>query len=372
MSGPLTGVRVLELAGLGPAPFACMMLAQLGADVIRVDRPGGSGILRFGPDLLAGGRPTIELDLKSATGVDLVRRLADRADVLVEGFRPGVAERLGLGPEVCLATNPRLVYARMTGWGQDGPWADRVGHDINYAGLAGALGAIGEPGRKPVPPLNLVADFGGGALYCVAGVLAALVERATSGRGQIIDVAMVDGVASLMTMFWGMRAGGGWRDERGSNMLDGGAPFYDTYRCADGEWVAVGAIEEQFWAEVVEMLGLQDAPERTDIEAWPELRRRMAEAFATRTREAWCEEFAGRPACVTPVLRLGEVPDHPHIRERGILVDQEGVDRPAPAPRFSRTPAVLPVAVEAAEALLAWGLSRADVTKLRDQGLALG
>src|SRR3954468_9720364 len=262
MPGPLEGVRVLELAGIGPAPYTCMLLAQLGADVLRVDRPGGS---RVGdPDLLADGRPTLTLDLKSADDVSTVLRLVERADVLVEGFRPGVAERLGLGPDTCFERNPRLVYARMTGWGQDGPLADKVGHDINYAGIVGAIAAIGEPGRKPVVPLNMVADFGGGALFCVTGILAALVERGTSGRGQVVDAGMVDGVASLMTMFWGMRAGNGWQDQRGSNLLDGGAPFYDTYECADGEYVAVGAIEEQFWREVVEGLGIQDAPPRND------------------------------------------------------------------------------------------------------------
>ncbi|MCU1588563.1 MAG: mcr, partial [Frankiales bacterium] len=239
MTGPLQGVRVLELAGIGPAPFACMMLAQLGAQVLRVDRPGGQPVGSSGPDLLARGRPTLAVDLKHPGAADLVLDLVDRADVLVEGFRPGVAERLGVGPDACLARNPRLVYARMTGWGQDGPWAQQVGHDINYAGLVGALAAVGEQGRKPVPPLNLVGDFGGGALFCVAGVLAALVERASSGRGQVVDAAMVDGASALMTLFWDMRAGGTWHDERGTNLLDGGAPFYDTYRCADGEYVAV-------------------------------------------------------------------------------------------------------------------------------------
>jgi len=347
---------VLELAGIGPAPYACMLLAQLGADVLRVDRPGGS---RVGdPDLLADGRPTVTLDLKSPDDVATVLRLAQRADVLVEGFRPGVAERLGVGPEQCLAGNPRLVYARMTGWGQDGPLADKVGHDINYAGLVGAIAAIGEPGRKPVPPLNLVADFGGGAMFCLTGVLAALLERATSGKGQVVDVAMVDGVASLLTMTWSMRTNGGWSDDRGSNLLDGGAPYYDTYECADGEYVAVGAIEEQFWAQVVEVLGLQDAPPRSDASQWGELRKRMQAAFLTRTRDEWATEFADRPACVTPVLRLGEAVEHPHVRARSAMVEHEGVMRPNVAPRFSRTPTELPPAAGRPGELDGWGLQR--------------
>jgi alpha-methylacyl-CoA racemase len=370
MPGPLAGVRVLELAGIGPAPYTCMLLAQLGADVLRVDRPGGSRVGE--PDLLADGRPTVTLDLKSADDVATVLRLAERADVMIEGFRPGVAERLGVGPDACMAANPRLVYARMTGWGQDGPWADRVGHDINYAGLAGAIAAIGEPGRKPVPPLNLIADFGGGAMFCLTGILAALVERTTSGEGQVVDVAMVDGAASLMTMFWSMRANRGWQDERGTNLLDGGAPFYDAYECSDGEYVAVGAIEEQFWAQVVEVLGLQNAPPRSDVAGWPELRRRMAEAFATRTRDEWAEVFAERPACVTPVLRLGEVPEHPHIRARHTVLSHEGVVRPGAAPRFSRTPAELPPALGRADALRGWGLTDDEAERLRQQRAVAG
>jgi alpha-methylacyl-CoA racemase len=257
----------------------------------------------------------------------------------------------------------------MTGWGQDGPLAPEVGHDINYAGIAGALGAIGEPGRKPVPPLNLVADFGGGALFCIAGVLAALVERSTSGQGQVVDVAMVDGVSALMTMFWAMRAGGGWQDERGTNLLDGGAPFYDTYRCADGEYVAVGAIEEQFWREVLTVLELTDAPDRGDVAQWPELRRRLTECFAARTRDEWAETFAGRPACVTPVLRIGEVAAHPHVQARGAVVDDDGVVRPGPAPRFGRTPAVLPPRHGDADALSGWGLPEEELDRLRASGV---
>ena len=371
MAGPLAGVRVVELAGLGPAPFACMLLAQLGADVVRIDRPDGPVMRTPGPDLMAKGRPTLPADLKNPEATEMTLRLVERADVLIEGFRPGVAERLGLGPDTCLARNPRLVYARMTGWGQNGPLADQVGHDINYAGLAGAIGAIGENGGKPVVPLNLVADFGGGALFCVAGVLAALVERGSSGQGQVVDVAMVDGVSALMTMFWSMRAGGGWHDVRGSNLLDGGAPFYDTYACSDGQYVAVGAIEEQFWREVVDVLELHDAPDRGDVTRWPELRARLAAKFLERTRDDWAEIFAGRPACVTPILVMGEVPDHPHIRDRGVVVQDAGVNRPAPAPRFSRTPGELPPWDGYDDALAGWGLDDVERKRLREAG-ALG
>jgi alpha-methylacyl-CoA racemase len=326
--------------------------------VISVDRPplvpSAPGSAAY--DLLRRGRRSVAVDLKHDQGAEVVLRLVAGADALLEGFRPGVAERLGIGAEQCLAANPRLVYARMTGWGQDGPLADKVGHDINYAGIVGAIAAIGEPGRKPVPPLNLVADFGGGAMFCLTGILAALLERTMSGKGQVVDVAMVDGVASLMTMFWSMRANGGWSDDRGSNMLDGGAPFYDTYECADGEYVAVGAIEEQFWQQVVDGLGLQDAPPRTDASQWGALRKRMQEVFLTKTRDEWSELFADRPACVTPVLRLSEAPRHPHVRAREAMTEQDGVMRPNVAPRFSRTPTELPPLAGRPDALAAWGL----------------
>jgi alpha-methylacyl-CoA racemase len=290
--------------------------------------------------------------------------------VLVEGNRPGVTERLGVGPSECLARNPRLVYARMTGWGQDGPWASYVGHDINYAGLVGALAAIGEPGRKPVPPLNLVADFGGGSLYCAVGILAALVERSVSGRGQVVDAAMVDGVSSLMAMFYALRAGGAWHDDRGGNLLDGGAPFYDTYECADGEYVAVGALEPQFFAELVDVLGLDGAPGQGDVQRWPELRDRLSAAFLTRTRDEWAVAFEGRPACVTPVLHLGEAAAHPHIAARAIVGDVDGVAQPAPAPRFSRTAtATPPPAVADETAWQDWGFGADEVAALRDRGV---
>ncbi len=373
--GPLRGVRVVELAGIGPGPYACMLLADLGAEVLRVDRPGaGPGPVRH--DLLGRGRRSVALDLKRPEGTEVVLRLVERADALVEGYRPGVAERLGLGPDACLARNSRLVYARMTGWGQHGPLAGRVGHDINYLGLTGALAAIGEPGRKPVPPLNLVADFGGGALFLVLGLLAALVERAGSGRGQVVDAAMVDGVSSLLTMFYGLRAAGQWRDERGSNLLDGGAPWYDTYRCADGRYVAVGALEPQFWAALVGTLGLADLPEQYDVAGWPELRRRLAETFGTRTRDEWAAVFAEVDACVTPVLALAEAAGHPQLAARATIVRAGGVPQPAPAPRFSRTPGGLTAAppspgAHTRAALPDWGFDPAEVQRLERAGVAV-
>jgi alpha-methylacyl-CoA racemase len=373
--GPLRGVRVVELAGIGPGPYACMLLADLGAEVLRVDRPGASpGPVRS--DLLGRGRRSVALDLKQPEAAEVVLRLVERADALVEGFRPGVAERLGVGPAECLARNPRLVYGRMTGWGQQGPLAPRVGHDINYIGLTGALAAVGEAGRKPVPPLNLVADFGGGAMFLVLGVLAALVERAGSGRGQVVDAAMVDGVTSLLTLFYGLRAGGQWRDERGSNALDGGAPFYDTYECADGRYVAVGALEPQFWAALVETLGLADLPGQLDVTRWPELRGRLAEVFATRSRDEWAIVFAEVDACVTPVLTLGEAPGHPHLAARGSVVEHGGVRQPAPAPRFSRTPGALGApptmpGTDTRAALRDWGFDATEVQRLEDAGVAV-
>lgn len=372
-SGPLSGIRVVELAGLGPAPYACMLLADLGADVLRVDRPvAGLGVP--GQDVTARGRRSVAVDLKAAGAADVVLRLVESADVLVEGLRPGVAERLGVGPDACLARNPRLVYGRMTGWGQDGPLAPRVGHDIDYAAITGALGAIGEPGRKPVPPLNLVADFGGGSMFLVTGILAALLERVGSGRGQVVDAAMVDGVTSLLAMTYGFRAAGGWTDERGSNLLDGGAPFYDTYACADGEYVAVGALEPQFWAELVGTLGLEGLPEQYDRTGWPVLRARLAEAFATRTRDEWAAVFEPLDACVSPVLSVGEAPDHPHLRARGSVVDVEGVLQPAVAPRLSRTPGTVgrpagSAGADTREALQDWGLGEDEVAALEQAGV---
>jgi alpha-methylacyl-CoA racemase len=365
MPGPLSGLRVIELAGIGPGPHACMLLADLGAEVLRVDRPGGPVIRVGGPDVLARGRRSVVVDLKNPQAAEVVLRLVSAADVLVEGNRPGVAERLGVGPDTCLERNPRLVYARMTGWGQEGPWSSYVGHDINYAGMTGALAAVGEAGRKPVPPLNLVADFGGGSLYCVVGILAALVERSVSGRGQVVDAAMVDGVSSLLAMFYAMKAGGGFSEQRGSNLLDGGAPFYDTYECADGEYVAVGALEPQFFAELIDVLKLDNAPGQADIARWPELRDRLSAAFLTRTRDEWAVAFEGRPACVTPVLHLGEAASHPHLAARGTVVEVDGVPQPAPAPRFSRTPGDVQAGTTDARATLVdWGFSPSELEEL--------
>ena len=343
--GPLHGLKVVELAGIGPGPHAAMILADLGADVVRVDRPGG---LRLGdeslPDPTLRGRRRVAADLKDPAGRETVLRLVERADVLLEGYRPGVTERLGVGPAECHARNPRLVYGRMTGWGQDGPMAARAGHDINYISLTGALHAIGRPGERPVPPLNLVGDFGGGSMLLVVGVLAALWEAQRSGEGQVVDAAMVDGASLLSQMFWGFLAHKIWVDEPGVNMLDGAAPFYDTYTCADGRHVAVGAIEPQFYAALLAGLGLADADlaGQHDREHWPQVKERFAAVFATRTRDEWAAAFAGTDACVTPVLAFGEVAAHPHLAARSTIVERDGIAQAAPAPRFSRTPAATP------------------------------
>jgi alpha-methylacyl-CoA racemase len=351
--GPLHGLKVVELAGLGPGPHAAMILADLGAEVVRVDRPGG---LRLGdeslPDPTLRGRRRVAADLKDPVGRETVLRLVERADVLLEGYRPGVTERLGVGPEDCHARNPRLIYARMTGWGQDGPMAQRAGHDINYISLTGALHAIGRAGERPVPPLNLVGDFGGGSMLLVIGVLGALWEAQRSGQGQVVDAAMIDGVSVLSQMFWGFLAHKIWVDEPESNLLDGAAPFYDTYTCADGKHVAVGALEPQFYAALLTGLGLADAddlPAQSDRERWPELRERFLAAFATRTRDEWAAVFADVDAYVTPVLAFGEVAAHPHVAARGTIVERDGLAQAAPAPRFSRTPAETPDVARAPE-----------------------
>jgi alpha-methylacyl-CoA racemase len=359
--GPLAGVRVVELSGIGPAPHACMLLAELGASVIRVDRPGGGGLADVPSGALLRSRPVVELDLKRSEGRDAVLRLAARADVLVEGLRPGVTERLGVGPDACLATNPGLVYARMTGWGQDGPLSPRAGHDITYAALSGALHMIG-PRDRPLQAVNLVADFGGGAMFCVVGVLAALLERGRSGKGQVVDVAMVDGAATLATMLYGMLGTGFWTDERQSNLLDGGAPFYDTYRCADGGFVAVGALEPQFYAALVAGLGLELAGGQYDSEAWPAHRAAFEAVFLTRTRDEWAAHFEGTDACVAPVLGLREAPRHPHLVARGTFATVDGVTQPVVAPRFSRTPGRPPTTPGApGPALAGWGFSADEV-----------
>jgi alpha-methylacyl-CoA racemase len=339
--GPLEGLRVVELGGIGPGPHAAMVLADLGADVARVERPAGG--LKVGDparDVVMRGRRSVAADVKDPDGLALVLRLIEAADVLVETFRPGVAERLGLGPEVCLERNPRLVYARMTGWGQDGPWAQRVGHDINYLGLTGNLLALGRPDDRPVFPANFLADYGGGSMFVLVGILSALFERQRSGRGQVVDAAMVDGVSVLSQLRWSLRSQGLWSDQRGTNLLDGGAPFYDVYECADGGFLAVGALEAQFYRALLERLGLSDAdlPAQDDRAGWPRLRAVFTELFASRTRDEWAEHFDGSDACVTPVLSSSEVADHPHLAARGTLVEVDGVLQAAPAPRFSRTP----------------------------------
>lgn len=368
--GPLEGVRVVEIASLAPAPFACMMLADLGAEVLRVDRADAAPT--SGPDPLLRGRRSVGVDLKQPAGVDAVLRLAAQADVLVEGFRPGVMERLGLGPEVCLELNPRLVYGRMTGWGQSGPLAPRAGHDINYIGLAGALEPIGRQGERPVPPLNLVGDFGGGGMLLAVGVLAALHERTTSGRGQVVDAAMVDGAGLLTASLHGLRAAGLWDGERGTNLLDGGAPFYDTYETADGRYVSVGALETRFYAELLRGLELDpaDLPDQMDRTRWPELRDRFTAAFKERTRDEWAVVFADLDACVAPVLAPGEAWDHPHAVARQAFVDVDGLRQPSPAPRFSRTPAAArPRPTEhTGSALADWGFSDDELARLEATG----
>jgi alpha-methylacyl-CoA racemase len=378
--GPLAGLRVVELASIGPGPMCAMLLADLGADVVRVDRlePSGLGVPtapRF--DVNARSRRSVALDLKSPAGRDAVLRLVDRADVLIEGFRPGVAERLGLGPDDCAARNPGLVYGRMTGFGQQGPLAPAAGHDLNYIALTGALHAIGPAGGKPVPPLNLVGDYGGGALYLAFGLLAALFERQRSGRGQVVDAAMVDGAASLMSIFHGLQAAGTWGEPRGQNLLDGGAPFYDTYETADGGHLAVGALEPKFFAEFARRLGLDErfVKRQYDRRLWPEMREAIAAVLRTKTRDAWCAELEGSDACVAPVLSMAEAPRHPHAQARGSYVTLDGVVQPAPAPRFSRTPAAEPrsapeVGAHTAAVLTEAGFSDSEIAALRAAGAA--
>ncbi|MEU8953058.1 CaiB/BaiF CoA-transferase family protein [Streptomyces sp. NPDC048518] len=338
--GPLAGVRVVELAGIGPGPFAAMLLADLGADVVRVDRPRGGG-LAINPeyDVTNRNKRSVVVDLKAPDGAARVLDLVDRADVLIEGYRPGVAERLGVGPAECQARNPKLVYGRMTGWGQEGPLAQRAGHDIAYIAITGTLGMIGDPGEPPAIPANLVGDYAGGSLYLVVGILAALHHARVHGAGQVVDAAIVDGTAHLSAMIHGMLAAGGWQDRRGANLLDGGCPFYGNYETADGGHMAVGALEQQFYDEFIGLLGLADvAPARKDLARWGELREAVAARFKERTREEWTAVFEGSDACVAPVLSLREAPGHPHLVARGTFVDHGGITQPAPAPRFSATP----------------------------------
>ena len=344
--GPLNGIRVVEIAGIGPGPFCAMMLADMGADVVRVDR--ASAVRGGDPDhpprdLLNRGRRSVGVDLKSPEGLETVLSLVEGADALLEGFRPGVAERLGIGPEDCLARNPRLVYGRMTGWGQEGPYSAAAGHDLNYIALAGALHHIGRQGDAPVPPLNLVGDFGGGGMYLAFGMVCALLESRDSGRGQVVDAAMVDGAASLMMAFFGMVGSGFWSEERGTNMLDTGAHFYNVYETADGKYISLGPIEPQFYAELRERLGLH-GPQwdpQMDRSVWPELKEKLAAVVAQRTRDEWCELLEGTDTCFAPVLSLTEAPQHAHHLERGTFTEVAGLVQPSPAPRFSRTPGAI-------------------------------
>jgi alpha-methylacyl-CoA racemase len=374
-TGPLTGVKIVEIAGIGPGPHACMILADLGADVIRIERPGGQ-MLTGGPhDLLNRGRPSVALDLKHPEAIATVLDLVAEADVLIEGMRPGTTERLGLGPDECLARNPRLVYGRMTGWGQDGPLAKAAGHDMNYIAITGALFGMGQEKGKPNFPSNLVGDFGGGSTYLVIGVLAALLEARVSGEGQVVDAAIVDGTAHLNSMSAGMLSSGSLREERGANLLDGGMPFYDLYETSDGRHMSVGPLEPQFYAVFVELLGIEEAPDRYDFDRSEELRAVIATTFATRTQAEWTEVFEGTDACVAPIIPLTEAMDHPHMAAREVFVEREGVRQPAPAPRFSRTPASLALpprpkaGADTREALAAWGVE--DVETLIEKGVAV-
>jgi alpha-methylacyl-CoA racemase len=380
--GPLTGLKVIELAGIGPAPFCGMLLADLGADVVRVERASAKPDDAMSVDCLLRNRRSIALDFKNAAGAEVLLKLADSADVLIEGYRPGVTERLGMGPDVCLARNPKLVYGRMTGWGQDGPLAKAAGHDINYIALSGALHMIGPAGGKPVPPLNLIGDFGGGGMMLAFGVLAAVLEARRSGKGQVVDAAMVDGAVAMMGIFFAMNTQGVVRDATGEDMLAGGAPWYDTYLTKDGRAVAIGAIEPQFYKLLLEKLNLDvkrfaplgyPATGEVARRAWPELRAAMAAAFAARTREEWCRILEGTDACFSPVLSLADAPKHPHHIARGSFIEVDGVPQNAPVPRFSRTVAGPvrrpPRAGENADDILAEaGYSAADIARLRVAG----
>jgi alpha-methylacyl-CoA racemase len=357
-SGPLAGVRIVEFAGIGPGPFACMMLADMGAEVVTLDRVGAKKNLK---SVAGRGRKVLELDLKDRASIAQALDLLANADALVEGFRPGVMERLGLGPEVVLARNPRLVYGRMTGWGQEGPLAQAAGHDINYISVTGALAAIGTK-ERPVPPLNLVGDFGGGALYLVVGVLAALLEAKKSGKGQVVDTAMCDGAASLMSMFFDMAAAGRWTDQRETNFLDGGAHFYGVYECACGQFVSIGSIEPQFYALLRERAGLSEAcfDAQMDRDGWPALKQKLVEVFKTKSRDEWCKIMEGTDICFAPILTMQEAPHHPHMAARETFVTRHGVTQPAPAPRFSRTPSAIRDAAKAdiGDVTREWGAGR--------------
>lgn len=372
MAGPLSGLRIIELAGIGPGPFCGMMLADMGAEVIRVDRPGGNPSSMIGHEVLFRNRKAVAVNLKSPQGVETVLRLVEKADAIFEGNRPGVAERLGVGPEACLARNPKIVYGRMTGWGQDGPLAQAAGHDMNYIALTGALHAIGRRGEAPVPPLNLVGDFGGGGMLLAYGMVCAMLEAQRSGKGQVVDAAMVDGAATLMAMFYGLQAMGMFDDERGTHLLDSGAHFYDVYETKDGKYVSIGSIEPQFYALLKQKLNLseEDFGDQMDPAKWPEQKQKLAAVIRTKTRDEWDAILEGTDVCYAPVLGLAEAPRHPHVKARKTFVDVAGMTQPAPAPRFSRTapgtPApVLPVGTHTREVLTAFGFSESEIEALQ-------
>ena len=378
--GPLAGFRIIEMAGIGPAPFAAMLLADMGAEIIRVDRRAAAdlGIPGREPkfEVLHRGRRSLALDVKSPAGTAIVKRLAAKADALIEGFRPGVMERLGLGPDELAKVNPKLVFGRMTGFGQDGPMAPRAGHDINYISLAGVLHAIGRKGEAPVPPLNLIGDFGGGGMFLAFGVVCALLEAQKSGKGQVVDAAMVDGAAFLMGLMYAMYSQGTWKDERGVNLLDTGSPWYNVYETKDGKWLSVGAIEQRFYEDFVDGIGLKlaDLPKQHDRKGWPELFKRFAAAIRGRTRDEWERVFEGRDACVTPVLSLGEVRNHPHNAARSTLFEREGVLQPGTAPRFSRTPGAVgsppPLrGADSAAILKDWGFAAGEIEEWKATGV---
>ena len=377
--GPLAGVRILEFEAIGPAPFAGMLLADMGADVLVVDRPGDSGLglkRERWFDVMMRGKRSVCLDLKAPGSAQVALDLIEKADALIEGFRPGVMERLGLGPDAALERNPRLVYGRMTGWGQDGPLAPRAGHDINYIALAGVLNAFGRKGEAPVPPLNLVGDFGGGGMLLGFGVACALFEAQRSGKGQVVDAAMIDGASLLAAMFSGFLAAGSWSEERGANILDTGAPWYDVYETKDGKYVSIGAIEPKFFAELVERLGIADVPPQNDRNRWPEMRALFARTFKTRTRDEWSDVFEGSDACFAPVLSFSESRAHPHNRARRSSISVSNVEQPAPAPRFSRTRAEIgrppPQRGEGgAAALTDWEFTKTEIEQLESRGLAI-
>jgi alpha-methylacyl-CoA racemase len=372
--GPLAGLKIVELGGIGPGPFASMLFGEMGAEVLRIGRRR-DGIKGFDPryQLLNRGRRAVEMDLKNTRAVDAVKQMIGRSDAVIEGFRPGVAERLGLGPDDCLRLNPKLVYGRITGWGQDGPLAAEPGHDINYIALTGALHSIGRKDGPPVPPLNLVGDFGGGAMYLAFGMVCALLEARSSGKGQVVDAAMIDGAASLMTMMYGMHAAGLWSDDRGSNRLDSGTPWYDVYETSDGKWMSVGCNEPQFYEALLDRLGADRATlpaDRHDRKGWPVLRTFFTQKFREKTRDAWCEILKDSEVCFAPVLSMAEAPHHPHMKARGTFVELDGVVQPAPAPRFSRTkPEIRHSAGSAGDqtdgALGDWGFSATEIAALK-------